>query len=255
MAAVARRPHGDGVRAGAAACSSAIGLLDSLHYREALADSRARRRAALLGRGAEPYSTLLVGRCARRRKKPIPRRSRRSSIAKETVERAGGKRCATIRACNTAARISAMPARAGCRISPAAACVGLAQGLAASLLLFGVLAGWQARRTRASLGEWLTAWGEGRLELAGRTLLGIAGAAADAVVGVLRASGAGLPRLRHRQGRAGRALPVAEKHPHRAGDRHADHPGDAAVRAAASASRRAISAAGWTMSSSMSTPR
>jgi peptide/nickel transport system permease protein len=38
-----------------------------------------------------------------------------------------------------------------------------------------------------------------------------------------------LSRVRHRQGRTGRALPVAEIRAHRAADRHADHAGDAAA--------------------------
>jgi hypothetical protein len=40
---------------------------------------------------------------------------------------------------------------------------------------------------------------------------------------------AAVPRLRHRQGRPGRALPDAQEHPHRPGDRHPDHAGDAAA--------------------------
>ncbi len=38
-----------------------------------------------------------------------------------------------------------------------------------------------------------------------------------------------LPRARHRQGRAGRAVPVAEEHPHRPHHRHGDDAGDAAA--------------------------
>ena len=51
--------------------------------------------------------------------------------------------------------------------------VGLAQGLAAGLLLFGLLAGRQARRTQVHLGVWLEAWAKGRLDWPGRTVVGM----------------------------------------------------------------------------------
>ena len=64
-----------------------------------------------------------------------------------------------------------------------------------------------------------------------------------------------LPRPRHRQGRAGRALSGAQEHPHRARDRHAHHARACCRSRCCSASWPATSAAGSTTSSSTSTPR
>jgi peptide/nickel transport system permease protein len=48
---------------------------------------------------------------------------------------------------------------------------GLMQGLAASLLLFGLLAVWQARRTGLAAGAWMEAWARGALGWPGRTVV------------------------------------------------------------------------------------
>jgi peptide/nickel transport system permease protein len=49
--------------------------------------------------------------------------------------------------------------------------VGLAQGLAAGLLLFGLLAAWQTHQRSMVFGEWLTAWGTGQLGWPARTVV------------------------------------------------------------------------------------
>ena len=111
---------------------------------------------------------------------------------------------------------------------------------------------WRIGRQRIPTGCWRAIW-RGETDVPWRAMLltlAVMLAVGSPVV-VLSA----IPRARHRQGRTGRVLPGAEEHPHRAGHRHPDDAGDAAVRACCSASWPAISAAGWTTSSSTSTPR
>ena len=165
-AAVARRPMAMGA-ALVLGVFVVIGLLDSLHYRDKLADSPADKPQY----SVEVLSAFdaLVGTLRTQQEKTYSAPLAMQLYAKEFVQRNG----VTVRAYprlkfggahleDSAARLPDIARRS---------VIGLAQGLAASLLLFGLLAAWQARRTQASLGEWLTAWGEGRLVWPGRTLV------------------------------------------------------------------------------------
>ncbi len=51
--------------------------------------------------------------------------------------------------------------------------IGLVQGLAASMLLFGAMAAWKAQRKQQSLGAWIMLWGTGRLDWPGRTVVAV----------------------------------------------------------------------------------
>ena len=116
--------------------SSLIGLLDSLHYRAALA-GKAGDRAAVLGRGAVGARRAGWRRCARATRRPIRRRWRRSLYAKETVELPDGEHGARLSApASTAARISAN-ARTRCRTMSGAASPAGA-GLAPACWLVGI---------------------------------------------------------------------------------------------------------------------
>ena len=144
-----------------------IGLLDSLHYRERLSDSPP---------GNPQYSVevlsvfdALVGPLRTQQEKTYSAPLAMQLYAKEFVERDG-----------TMVREYPRLRYGGAHLKDAAArlpdivrrcLIGLAQSLAASLLLFAGLAAWQARRSHMSLGEWLAAWGEGRLHWPGRTLV------------------------------------------------------------------------------------
>jgi len=168
-AAVARRPMAMGA-ALVLGVFVVIGLLDSLHYREKLADSPADKPHY----SVEVLSVFdaLVGPLRTRHEKTYSAPLAMQLFAKEFVERDG----VTVRDYPRLQFGGAHLGDAAERLPDITrrSIVGLAQGLALSLLLFAVLAGWQARRTQASLGEWLTAWGEGRLGWPGRTLVGIA---------------------------------------------------------------------------------
>src|SRR5574340_471099 len=143
-----------------------IGLLDSLHYRERLSDSPA---------GAPQYSVevlsvfdALVGKLRTQQEKTYSAPLAMQLYAKEFIERDGG----TVRDYPRLRYGGAHLVHADERLPDIAwrSLTGLAQGLTASLLLSGLLAGWLARRAQTSLGEWLAAWGEGRLDWPGRTV-------------------------------------------------------------------------------------
>jgi peptide/nickel transport system permease protein len=144
-----------------------IGLLDSLHYRERLADSPA---------DAPQYSVevlsvfdALVSGLRTRQEKTYSAPLAMQLYAKEFVQRDG-----------KTVRDHPRLQYGGVHLTHAdehgpdiarRALVGLAQGLAVGLLLFGVLAAWQARRAQTQLGAWLGAWATGRLGWPGRTIV------------------------------------------------------------------------------------
>jgi peptide/nickel transport system permease protein len=144
-----------------------IGLLDSLHYRERLADSPA---------DAPQYSVevlsvfdALVSGLRTRQEKTYSAPLAMQLYAKEFVERDG----ATVRDYPRLQYGGAHLQHAGDHRPDIVrrALVGLAQGLAVGLLLFGLLAAWQARRTQTHMGAWLEAWAMGRLGWPGRTVV------------------------------------------------------------------------------------
>ncbi|MBU4499428.1 MAG: ABC transporter permease [Gammaproteobacteria bacterium] len=166
--AVARRP----MAMGAALVLSAfvvIGLLDSLHYREKLAGSPADKPHY----SVEVLSAFdaLAGTLRTQQEKTYSAPLAMQLYAKEFVEHDGVTRREYPRLQFGGAHLDDAAGRLPDITRRSA--VGLAQGLALSLLLFGVLAGWQARRTQVSLGEWLARWGEGRLGWPGRTVVGV----------------------------------------------------------------------------------
>ena len=165
-AAVAQRP----MAMGAALVLSVfvvIGLLDSLHFRERLPDSPADSPRY----SVEVHSVFdaLVGDLRTRQEKTYSAPLAMQLYAKEFVERDGE----TVRDYPRLQHGGAHLAHAGERVPDIAwrSLVGLVQGLAASLLLFGGLAVWQARRRGQPLGEWLEAWGRGTLGWPGRTVV------------------------------------------------------------------------------------
>jgi peptide/nickel transport system permease protein len=146
-----------------------IGLLDSLHYREKLPDSAA---------SAPQYSVevlsvfdALVGELRVSREKTYSAPLSMQLYAKEFIERDG----ATVRdyprlqfgGAHLAHPDEHLPdlVRRGL--------AGLGQGLAASLVVFGLFAAWRARRTHRALGAWLADWRAGRLGWPARTLAGV----------------------------------------------------------------------------------
>ncbi|MHB1186664.1 ABC transporter permease [Thiobacillus sp.] len=144
-----------------------IGLLDSLHYREKLADSPADKPQY----SVEVLSVFdaLVSELRTRQEKTYSAPLAMQLYAKEFVQLDG----ATVR---NYPRLQ----YGGAHLKHAddhrpdvvrRALVGLVQGLAAGLLLFGLLAAWQAHRTQAEVGVWLTVWGTGRLDWPGRTVV------------------------------------------------------------------------------------
>ncbi len=144
-----------------------IGLLDSLHYRERLADSPP---------DAPQYSVevlsvfdALVSGLRTRQEKTYSAPLAMQLYAKEFVQRDG----ATVRDYPRLKYGGAHLAHADERLPDIArrTLAGAMQGVLASLLLLGLLAAWQAWRTRTSLGAWLTAWGTGRLDWPGRTVV------------------------------------------------------------------------------------
>ena len=163
--AVARRP----MAMGAALVLSVfvvIGLLDSLHYREKLPDSSA---------GQPHYSVevlsvfdKLVGDLRTQQEKTYSEPLAMRLYAKEFVERDGTTvrdyprlKFGVAQLTHEAERIPDITRRS---------LIGLAQGLAVSLLLFGVLAAWRAHRARIAFGEWIEQWWKGRLDWPGRTV-------------------------------------------------------------------------------------
>jgi len=144
-----------------------IGLLDSLHYRERLPDSPADKPQYSVD--VLSVFDALAGELRTEQEKTYSEPLAMQLYAKEFVERDG----TTVREYPRLRYGGAHLKDAVARLPDIArrSLVGLAQSLAASLLLFAGLAGWQARRSHMSLGEWLTAWGEGRLDWPGRTLV------------------------------------------------------------------------------------
>ncbi|MDC4224093.1 MAG: hypothetical protein MPW15_07675 [Candidatus Manganitrophus sp.] len=96
-----------------------------------------------------------------------------------------------------------------------------------------------SRRHETEPGETARAVWQGKTDTAWRSILGT-------MTLLLIAAGIGLalqlqiPCPRHRQGRPGCALSDAESDPHRPGDRHPHHAGDAAVRGVARHRRRLL---------------
>jgi peptide/nickel transport system permease protein len=147
-----------------------IGLLDSLHYREKLPDSPAdtpRYSVEVLS-----VFDALLGKLRTQQEKTYSAPLAMQLYAKEFVERNG----ATARDYPRLLYGGAHLKHADARLPDIArrTLTGLAQGLAAALLLFGLLAGWQAHRTQAMFGTWLAAWGDGRLDWPGRTVVLVA---------------------------------------------------------------------------------
>jgi len=144
-----------------------IGLLDSLHYREKLADSPADKPQY----SVEVLSVFdaLVGELRTRQEKTYSAPLAMQLYAKEFVQRDS----VTVREYPRLQYGGAHLQQADAHLPDLVrrSLIGLAQGLVASLLLFGLLAGWQSRSTHASLGDWLTAWKAGRLGWPGRTVV------------------------------------------------------------------------------------
>ncbi|MDO9467006.1 MAG: ABC transporter permease [Thiobacillus sp.] len=144
-----------------------IGLLDSLHYRERLADSPA---------DAPQYSVdvlsvfdALVSGLRTRQEKTYSAPLAMQLYAKEFIQRDGETVRDHPRLKYGGAHLTHADER-GPDITRRTL-VGLAQGLAVSLLLFGLLAAWQARRTQVQMGAWLEAWATGALGWPGRTVV------------------------------------------------------------------------------------
>ncbi len=148
----------------------AIGLLDSLHYRERLSDSPA---------DAPQYSVevlsvfdALLGELRTQKEKTYSAPLAMQLYAKEFIERDG----VTVRDYPRLVHGGAHLVDAGARMPDIAwrVATGLAQGLAVSLVAFGVLAVWRARRAGLALSAWLADWRGGRLGWPARTLTGMA---------------------------------------------------------------------------------
>lgn len=164
--AVAQRP----MAMGAALVLSVfvvIGLLDSLHFREKLPDSSV----------DNPHYSVdvlsvfdaLVGDLRTQQEKTYSEPLAMQLYAKEFVQRDGE----TVREYPRLKFGGAHLQQDEARLSDITrrSLIGSAQGLAISLLLFGLMAGWQARCAKESFGEWLEVWGTGRLDWPGRTVV------------------------------------------------------------------------------------
>jgi peptide/nickel transport system permease protein len=142
-----------------------IGLLDSLHYRAQLADSPADKPQY----SVEVLSVFdaLVGGLRTRKEKTYSAPLAMQLYAKEFVQRDG----VTVRDYPRLQFGGAHLQHADERLPDITrrTLTGATQGVLASLLLFGALAGWQARQTRVSVGSWLAAWRQGALSWPGRT--------------------------------------------------------------------------------------
>jgi len=144
-----------------------IGLLDSLHYRAQLPDSPADKPHYSVD--VLSVFDALVGELRTQQEKTYSAPLAMQLYAKEFVQRDGE----TVRDYPRLQYGGAHLKHTDARLPDIArrSLIGLAQGLAASLLLFGLLATWQVRRTQASLPAWLAAWGGGRLDWPGRTVV------------------------------------------------------------------------------------
>ncbi|OYW39896.1 MAG: peptide ABC transporter permease [Hydrogenophilales bacterium 12-61-10] len=167
-AAVGRRPMAMGA-ALVLGVFVAIGLLDSLHYREKLADSPADKPQY----SVEVLSVFdaLVGTLRTRHEKTYSAPLAMHLYAKEFVERDGVTVRDYPRLQYGGAHLDDAAERRPDLVRRGA--IGLAQGLAAGLLLFGMMAVWQSRRAQMTLGAWLARWGSGNLGWPGRTVVGM----------------------------------------------------------------------------------
>lgn len=165
-AAVARRPMAMGA-ALVLAVFVAIGLLDSLHYRERLNDSPPDRPQYSVE--VSSVFDALASRLRTQQEKTYSAPLAMHLYAKEFTERNG----ATVRD-YPRLKYGGAHLRHADEYGPdivRRVLVGLLQGLAGSLLLFGLLAAWQARHRQMRLGGWLSAWGTGHLGWPGRTVV------------------------------------------------------------------------------------
>ena len=218
-----RKRHGG---AGGAAVFVLIGLLDSLHFRPRWPEKND-GKVGLFARSAVAYSTCcwsnpLRSQTEKTYSAPLATRA----FAKELVELPDGKQLREFpRLRYGGAHLKDEADRHAGRFVTCLA--GLAVALLPGLLLFADRADGRPPRGKARVAWRVDMWRGETASLARHagTLMLDAGC-----FGGLAQSGRALSRARHRQGRAGRALPVAEKHTHRPGHRHADHAGDAAVR-------------------------
>ncbi len=144
-----------------------IGLLDSLHYRERLADSPA---------DAPQYSVevlsafdALVGELRTHKEKTYSSPLAMQLYAKEFIERDGVTVRDYPRLQFGGAHLQHLDERLPDITRRTLA--GVAQGALASMLLLGLLAAWQARRMRLSMGAWLAAWWRGALNWPARTVV------------------------------------------------------------------------------------
>ena len=165
-AAVARRPMAMGA-ALVLGVFVVIGLLDSLHFRESLANSSTDNPQY----SVEALSVFdkLVGRLRTQQEKTYSAPLSMQLSAKEFIERDGQ----TIRDYPRLQYGGALLQSENERPPDIARRVltGTALGIAASLLLFALLAGWQMHCTQLSFGAWFTKWGKGKLDWPGRTVL------------------------------------------------------------------------------------
>jgi peptide/nickel transport system permease protein len=144
-----------------------VGLLDSVHYRQKLPDSPSDKPHYSVD--VLSVFDALVDDLRTQQEKTYSAPLAMQLYAKEFVQRNGMMvreyprlRYGGVHLKDENARRSDIARRS---------LIGLAQGLAASLLLFGGMAAWQSRRTQKSFGEWLVMWGEGRLSWPGRTVV------------------------------------------------------------------------------------
>ena len=165
-AEVAKRPMAMGA-ALVLAVFVVIGLLDSLHYRERLSDSPADKPQY----SVEVLSVFdtLVGTLRTQQEKTYSAPLAMQLYAKEFVDHDGVAVREYPRLKFGGAHLQSPDER-----HPDIArrvLVGSAQGLSVALLVFGLLAAWQARRSRQPYGEWLMAFGTGQLGWPGRTVV------------------------------------------------------------------------------------
>ena len=162
---VARRPMAMGA-AIVLAVFVVIGLLDSLHYREKLADSPADKPHY----SVEVLSVFdaLVGGLRTQHEKTYSEPLAMRLYAKEFLEQDGR----TVRDYPRLVHGGAHLAQPDERVPDIArrTLVGVAQGLAASVLMLGLLAAWRAHRAQLTWGAWVARWGKGRLGWPGRTV-------------------------------------------------------------------------------------
>ena len=143
-----------------------IGLADSLHYRERLPDSPP---------DAPQYSVdvlsvfdALVGKLRTQQEKTYSAPLAMHLYAKEFVDHNGVAVREYPRLKYGGAHLADPQARNADIARRVLA--GSAQGLSVALLALGLLAAWQARRSRQTYGEWLMAFGTGRLGWPARTV-------------------------------------------------------------------------------------